>query len=88
MIKKECYTQDWIQKVTDKYEYPDVNLIEKVIHAFSLVELLSSSGRFTSHQYLLHHSYESVGHVAEGKVHADGGAQHCPSVRKCGVIVR
>lgn len=44
MIKKECYTREWIQKVSDEYQYPDLNLIEKVIHAFSLVELLSSSG--------------------------------------------
>ena len=44
MIKKECYTREWIKKVADEYQYPDLNLIEKVIHAFSLVEMLSSSG--------------------------------------------
>ncbi|MBQ9474802.1 MAG: nucleotidyl transferase AbiEii/AbiGii toxin family protein [Bacteroidales bacterium] len=44
MIRKECYTREWIQKISSELRYPDVNLIEKVIRAFSLVELLSSSG--------------------------------------------
>lgn len=44
MIRQECYTREWIQKISAELRYPDVNLIEKVIRAFSLVELLSSSG--------------------------------------------
>lgn len=44
MIRQECYSKEWIQKVSTNLHYPDVNLIEKVIRAFSLVELLSSSG--------------------------------------------
>ena len=44
MIQKKCYTREWIQRVSSELQYPDVNLIEKVIRAFSLVELLSSSG--------------------------------------------
>ena len=44
MIRQECFTKEWIQKVATDLQYPDVNLIEKVIRAFSLVELLSNSG--------------------------------------------
>lgn len=44
MIRQECYTREWIQKISTDLKYPDVNLIEKVIRAFSLVELLASSG--------------------------------------------
>lgn len=44
MIRQECYTREWIQKVSKDLQYPDTNLIEKVIRAFSLIELLSSSG--------------------------------------------
>lgn len=44
MIRQECYTREWIQKVSSDLQYPDTNLIEKVIRAFSLIELLSSSG--------------------------------------------
>lgn len=44
MIRQECYSREWIQKISTELRYPDVNLIEKVIRAFSLVELLSSSG--------------------------------------------
>lgn len=44
MIRQECFAKDWIQKVAVDLQYPDVNLIEKVIRAFSLVEMLSVSG--------------------------------------------
>ena len=44
MIRSDCYSREWIQQVSDELHYPDVNLIEKVIRAFSLVELLSASG--------------------------------------------
>lgn len=44
MICSDCFSREWIQKVSDDLHYPDVNLIEKVIRAFSLVELLSASG--------------------------------------------
>lgn len=44
MIRQTCYTREWIQKISADFRYPDVNLIEKVIRAFSLVELLSASG--------------------------------------------
>ena len=39
MIRQECYTREWIQKVSSDLQYPDTNLIEKVIRAFSLIEL-------------------------------------------------
>ena len=44
MISKECFTRQWIEAVSDRFQYHDVNLIEKVIRAFALVELLSESG--------------------------------------------
>lgn len=44
MIRQESFTKEWIQKVAADLQYPDVNLIEKVIRAFSLVEMLSVSG--------------------------------------------
>ncbi|MDO4827336.1 MAG: nucleotidyl transferase AbiEii/AbiGii toxin family protein [Bacteroidia bacterium] len=44
MIRQDCYSREWIGKISADLKYPDVNLIEKVIRAFSLVELLSYSG--------------------------------------------
>lgn len=44
MIQKDCFTKEWIEQVKESLNYPDVNLIEKVIRAFSLVEMLSLSG--------------------------------------------
>ncbi len=44
MIRQECFTKAWIQQVSTNLHYPDANLIEKVIRAFSLVEMLSDSG--------------------------------------------
>lgn len=44
MIRQECFTKEWIQQLSTNLRYPDVNLIEKVIRAFSLVEMLSDSG--------------------------------------------
>lgn len=44
MICPECFTKEWIQQLSANLKYPDVNLIEKVIRAFSLVEMLSASG--------------------------------------------
>ena len=44
MIRQECFTKEWIQQLSTNLQYPDVNLIEKVIRAFSLVEMLSDSG--------------------------------------------
>ncbi len=44
MIHKQCFTKEWIETVRNRFNYPDVNLIEKTIRAFSLVEMLSESG--------------------------------------------
>ena len=44
MIRKECFTKEWIETVRDRFHYNDVNLIEKVIRAYSLVEMLCMSG--------------------------------------------
>ena len=44
MISKECFTTDWIAQKSIELHYNDKNLIEKVIRAFSLLEMLSASG--------------------------------------------
>ena len=38
MIKKECFTAEWIEQVSSELHYNDKNLIEKVIRALSLLE--------------------------------------------------
>ena len=44
MISKECFTTEWIAQKSTELQYNDKNLIEKVIRAFSLLEMLSASG--------------------------------------------
>ena len=44
MIDKECFTPEWISGRASELQYPDKNLIEKVIRAFSLLDMLSASG--------------------------------------------
>ena len=44
MISKECFTQEWVGNVSQQLHYPDKNLIEKVIRAFALIDMLASSG--------------------------------------------
>ncbi len=44
MIRKDCFTPEWVDTLSNRYNYRNKNLIEKVIHAFSLLELLSSNG--------------------------------------------
>ena len=39
MIKKECFTKEWIDHVSTELHYNDKNLIEKVIRALSLLEM-------------------------------------------------
>lgn len=43
MISKECFTTEWITQKSIELQYNDKNLIEKVIRALSLLELLSAS---------------------------------------------
>ncbi len=44
MISKDCFTSTWIDKVSKQLNYKDKNLIEKVIRALSLLEMLVDSG--------------------------------------------
>lgn len=44
MINKESFTTEWIAQKSTELQYNDKNLIEKVIRAFSLLEMLSASG--------------------------------------------
>ena len=44
MIKKECFTTEWIEQVASELHYNDKNLIEKVIRALSLLEMLVKAG--------------------------------------------
>lgn len=44
MIRKECFSSEWINSISEQFKYKDKNLIEKVIRALSLLELLAKSG--------------------------------------------
>lgn len=44
MIKPSCHSAEWIAEVANRYKYPDTQIIEKVIKALTLLELLSKSG--------------------------------------------
>lgn len=44
MIHSECFTSKWLEKVSTGLHYNDRNLIEKVIRALSLLEMLVKSG--------------------------------------------
>lgn len=44
MISQECFTSEWIAAKAKELGYPDRNIIEKVIRAFSLLDMLSASG--------------------------------------------
>lgn len=44
MIEKHCFSKEWFQTVSKKYKYNDLGIIEKVIRAFSLLDLLARSG--------------------------------------------
>lgn len=44
MIKLECFTKEWCEKVAKKLSYNDTQLIEKVVRALSLLEMLVQSG--------------------------------------------
>ncbi len=44
MISRECFTNEWITAKSKEYGYPDKNIIEKVIRAFSLLDMLAASG--------------------------------------------
>lgn len=44
MIDKKCFTTEWIAQKSIELNYSDKNLIEKVIRAFALLDMLASSG--------------------------------------------
>ncbi len=44
MIKQECFTKKWCETVAKKLNYNDIQLIEKVVRALSLLEMLVKSG--------------------------------------------
>jgi len=44
MISKECFTATWIDQKSKELQYNDKNIIEKVIRAFSLLDMLAQSG--------------------------------------------
>lgn len=44
MIDNKCFTTEWIDLKSKELQYSDKNLIEKVIRAFSLLDMLARSG--------------------------------------------
>ena len=44
MISKDCFTASWIDLKSKELQYNDKNIIEKVIRAFSLLDMLARSG--------------------------------------------
>ena len=44
MISKDCFTAAWIDNKSKELQYNDKNIIEKVIRAFSLLDMLAQSG--------------------------------------------
>lgn len=44
MIKQHCFGKDWFQAMSKKYKYNDLGIIEKVIRAYALLDLLARSG--------------------------------------------
>lgn len=44
MIKQSSFSPEWLEKTAQQYNIADKNVLERVIHAFALLELLSQSG--------------------------------------------
>lgn len=44
MIKKHCFDKKWLQLMARQHKYNDLGIIEKVIRAYSLLDLLARSG--------------------------------------------
>lgn len=44
MISTESYSPLWIESICGKFGYKDKNLLEKVIRAFVLLEMLVNEG--------------------------------------------
>ena len=43
MIKDYCFSKEWFQSLSKKYKYNDLGIIEKVIRAYALLDLLAQS---------------------------------------------
>lgn len=44
MIKDHCFTKDWLAAISRKHRYNDLGIIEKVIRAYALLDMLARSG--------------------------------------------
>lgn len=44
MIADKCFTPEWISAKAQELRYPDKNVIERVVRAFSLLDMLAKSG--------------------------------------------
>lgn len=44
MIKSKCHTTEWISSLSQQFGFPDKNLIEKVIRALTLLDMLARPG--------------------------------------------
>ena len=44
MIADKCFSQEWISAKAEELRYPDKNVIERVVRAFSLLDMLARSG--------------------------------------------
>lgn len=44
MIKGHCFDKEWFQLMSKKYKYNDLGIIEKVVGAYALLDLLARSG--------------------------------------------
>ena len=44
MIAEKCFSQEWISAKAMELRYPDKNVIERVVRAFSLLDMLARSG--------------------------------------------
>lgn len=55
MIHPDSRTLPWIQEVAEKYHFKEIQLIEKSIRAFSLLEALVRSGDVPSFSRVAHH---------------------------------
>lgn len=44
MIAEKCFSREWITAKAEELRYPDKNVIERVVRAFSLLDMLAQSG--------------------------------------------
>ena len=41
MIAEKCFNQEWISAKAEELRYPDKNVIERVVRAFSLLDMFA-----------------------------------------------